>query len=298
MNKAIFKPEGKSPVRHTVEDIKRAARTGELLEGRAVLCGEVGNLTVDMGCCRGFMPHLEYAAGLDTGETKSIAVVTRVGRRGCFKVTGFDGDVPTLSRRAAQQGCIDKYISLLEVGDIIPCTVTRLASFGAFVDVGCGIPSLITIDNLSVSRISHLSDRMREGWQLLAVVKNRESPARISRSQRELLGTWEENAALFSAGQTVAGTVRGIESYGTFIELAPNIAGLAEPQDNLQMGDTAVVYIKCILPERMKLRLVITDQFKGDGAPSKLDYFITGGHLTQWTYSPKDCPKVIESIFE
>ncbi|MPM76798.1 30S ribosomal protein S1 [bioreactor metagenome] len=210
---------------------------------------------------------------------------------------GFDGDTPVLSRRAAQQECIDKYVSLLRPGDIIPCTVTRLAGFGAFVDIGCGIPSLITIDNLSVSRISHPSDRVREGWRLLCAVKGRESPGRISLTLRELLGTWEENSARFSVGQTVAGVVRGIENYGVFIELTPNLAGLAEPQEALTVGDVAVVYIKSILSERMKIKLVVADHFKGEGEPIPLQYYIEGGHIDRWVYSTDGAPKVIETVF-
>lgn len=297
MNTKIFRPEGEAPSRHTMEDVRRAAASGALLEGKAILCDEEGNLTVDLGCCRGFMPHVECAVGLDTGETRAIAVVTRVGRRVVFKVEGFDGDTPVLSRRAAQQECIDKYVSLLRPGDIIPCTVTRLAGFGAFVDIGCGIPSLITIDNLSVSRISHPSDRVREGWRLLCAVKGRETPGRISLTLRELLGTWEENAARFSVGQTVAGVVRGIENYGVFIELTPNLAGLAEPQEALTVGDVAVVYIKSILSERMKIKLVVADHFKGEGEPIPLQYYIEGGHIDRWVYSTEGAPKVIETVF-
>ncbi|MGL0910084.1 hypothetical protein ACSTB0_13670, partial [Faecalibacterium wellingii] len=44
-----------------------------------------------------------------------------------------------------------------------------------------------------------------------------------------LLGTWEENAAGFTVGETVVGIVRSVEEYGTFIEIAPNLAGLAHP---------------------------------------------------------------------
>ncbi len=293
----VFKPEGEWQSRHTKEEVQRAAETGALLEGRAILCDEEGNLTVDLGCCKGFMPHAECAVGIDTGETKHVAVITRVGRKVCFKVTGFDGDTPLLSRRAAQEDCIERYISQLRIGDIIPCTVTRLAGFGAFVDIGCGLPSLITIDNLSISRISHPSDRVEEGQQLMCVVKGRESPSRISLSQKELLGTWEENAARFSVGQTVVGTVRGVESYGIFIELAPNLAGLAESQDGVAVGDVAVVYIKSIMPERMKIKLVISESFKGDGDILPLEYFIEGGHLDRWVYSPASCNKVIESVF-
>ena len=42
-----------------------------------------------------------------------------------------------------------------------------------------------------------------------------------------MLGTWAENAALFSPGQTVTGVVRSVEDYGIFVELTPNLAGLA-----------------------------------------------------------------------
>ena len=90
---------------------------------------------------------------------------------------------------------------------------------------------------------------------------------RIFVSHRELLGTWEENAARFSAGQTAAGVIRSIESYGIFIELTPNLAGLAELQDSrtsgldLSPGRSATVYIKSIIPERMKIKLVLIDTY-------------------------------------
>ena len=54
-----------------------------------------------------------------------------------------------------------------------------------------------------------------------AVVKSIEN-GRITLSHKELLGTWEENVALFSAGETVAGIVRSVEPYGIFVELSPN----------------------------------------------------------------------------
>lgn len=59
---------------------------------------------------------------------------------------------------------------------------------------------------------------------------------RVSLSHKELLGTWEENAALFSPGETVSATVRSVESYGIFVELTPNLAGLAEPKAGVRAG--------------------------------------------------------------
>ena len=60
-----------------------------------------------------------------------------------------------------------------------------------------------------------------------AVIKSVEN-GRISLSHKELLGTWEENAERFCAGETVSGIIRSVENYGAFVELTPNLAGLAE----------------------------------------------------------------------
>ena len=120
-------------------------------------------------------------------------------------------------------------------GDIIPARVTHLEQFGCFVDVGCGIPSLIPIDAISVSRISHPSDRFKVGQDIKVIIKSLDN-GRIWLSHKELFGTWSENAAMFKTGETVSGIVRSVEDYGIFIELTPNLAGLAEPRHEVSVG--------------------------------------------------------------
>lgn len=123
---------------------------------------------------------------------------------------------------------------------------------------------------------------------ILAVVSSLEGE-RVCLSQRELLGTWEENAALFSQGETVAGIVRSIEDYGIFVELTPNLAGLAEPREGVKVGQHAGVYIKSILPEKMKLKLILIDaQDAAPTPPSPPRYFLTKGHISRWVYSRRD----------
>ena len=95
---------------------------------------------------------------------------------------------------------------------------------------------------------------------------------------RELLGTWEENAAGFTVGETVVGIVRSVEEYGTFIEIAPNLAGLAESCTDLVPGQAVSVYIKNILPEKMKIKLVIVNHALSQRHRFELKYFITEGH--------------------
>lgn len=153
------------------------------------------------------------------------------------------------------------------------------------------------IASISVSRISHPSDRFCPGDDIFGVVSSLEN-GRICLSQRELLGTWEENAALFTQGETVAGVVRSVEEYGVFVELTPNLAGLAEPREGARPGQRAGVYIKSILPEKMKLKLILLDTQDEFCAPSPLRYFRTQGHIDRWIYSPEGCDKCIESRFD
>ena len=169
-----------------------------------------------------------------------------------WPVTDADGRTAAmLSRAQAQKRCFEDRVSRLVPGDIIPVRVTHLESFGAFVDIGCGLVALMTVDTLSVSRISHPRERVAVGEKLWAAVRDvGDNGSRIYMSLRELLGTWEENAALFSPAQTVTGTVRSVEEYGVFVELMPNLCGLAELRDGAAPGKHCAVYIQKYYPRK------------------------------------------------
>ena len=106
---------------------------------------------------------------------------------------------------------------------------------------------------------------------------------RVFLTQRELLGTWAENAARFCAGQTVTGVVRSLTDYGAFIELTPNLSGLAEDNGTLRVGDHVAVYIRAIVPETLKIKLSVLHRVEPQPR-EPLRYFQTGGHITQWRY--------------
>ncbi|MCQ2478962.1 MAG: 30S ribosomal protein S1, partial [Clostridia bacterium] len=160
----------------------------------------------------------------------------------------------------------------------------------------CLAIALLPIDSISVSRISHSRDRFNVGDNIKAVIKSISEDGRITLSHKELLGTWEDHAEMFSQGQTVSGVVRSVEDYGIFVELTPNLAGLAEPKANVRTGQTASVYIKSIIPEKMKIKLIIIDSFDAE-YKSASRYFFEGEHIDSFVYSPASCNKLIESIF-
>ncbi len=282
--------------------LQEAMIQGKILEARATVCDNSHNLLVDLPCAKGIIPRIEGAIGISDGTTKDIALITKVNKPVCFKVMQINKDhdgnyTALLSRRAVQEECMANFISQLAPGDIIPAKVTHLEQFGAFVDIGCGIPSLVPIDAISISRISHPSDRFSPYQDIKVVIKDI-SGGRVWLSHKELLGTWEENAAQFTYGETVSGIVRSVEDYGVFIELAPNLAGLAEPRNNVYPGQHASVYIKALIPEKMKVKLIIVDVFDGVQYNKPLKYFTESGHISHWSYSTANSGRQIESVFD
>ena len=282
--------------------LQEAYVTGKVLEARAVLCDYEHNLVVDLGFAKGTIPRVHGALGIEEGSTRDIAIISRVNKPVCFKVMDMardiDGNIhPILSRAEVQRQCQQEFIRNLVPGQIIDARITHIEPFGAFVDIGCGLPSLLPIDAISVSRISHPSDRFHSGMLIKVVVLGVEEDGRVTLSHKELLGNWEENAALFSPGSTVAGVVRSVEDYGIFVELTPNLAGLAEPSPNVKPGWQASVYIKNLIPEKMKVKLIIVDAFEAQYQPQDLHYFIDSGILDRWRYSPDCSTRVVETVF-
>ena len=312
----------------SIHGLEKAMASGKIIEGVARMC-ESADMSLNIELCggnvMGIIPRSEALFNSDGSDAKDIAIITRVGKAVCFKVKeiiypdktdGSPTPVAILSRRDAQIECASFFHARLNCGDIIPAVVTHLEPFGAFVDIGCGLVSLLSVDCISVSRISHPGDRISVRDKIMVIVKSHDrETGRIYVSQRELLGTWEENVSGLRAGQTVAGIIRSIEEYGIFVELAPNLAGLAElcgeesgEMSRIAPGQTCAVYIKSILPERMKIKLVLIDACKREVSgerqssvqKSKVKYFIDTSsvkHIDKWQYSPENCKKVIETNF-
>ena len=305
-----YKPEGMSSrlcSENAKPQFKSKLDTDDMIyEAPVIKCDSELNLWVDLGLGIDCMIPKEEVTYLFPGEIlKDIAIISRVGKDVCFKITGrgkdvFGNEIFIASRRLAQTECIENYINKLSAGDIIDAKITHMEQFGAFCDIGCGITALLSVDCISVSRISHPSDRFSVGDKIKAVVKSVTEQKRIYLTHKELLGTWEENACLFSVGQTVAGIVRSIENYGIFVELTPNLAGLAEYKENVYPEQTAAVYIKAIIPERMKIKLVLIDWTEQSTKKSPIKYIgniYDNKHIDRWVYSPACSSKLTETLF-
>lgn len=119
---------------------------------------------------------------------------------------------------------------------------------------------LAHIEDLSVARIKSPFERLNIGQKVEIVVKSIDREAgKVILSHKETLGTWEENAKMFTPGTKARGIVRETEKNknGIFIELTPNLVGMAEYEEGLEYGQPVDVYIKKIDNERKKIKLLI-----------------------------------------
>lgn len=284
----------------SLEGIQKAKAEGIILEGIALNCQEGLGMTVSLGAFTGFIPWFQGALGLDDGTVRDIAFMSRVGRPVAVIVTEIleeEGNITLILSRKLAQYYAKQHIMALPNGTVLSATVTRLENFGAFVDVGCGIASLLSIDRISISRISHPSQRFFSGQEIYVIILDHDwNEERIRVSHRELLGTWEENAKRFAVGMTLPAIVRSIKPYGTFVELSPNFSGLAEPTEGLYTGQRVSVYIKAILPQRRKCKLLVIGSLP-DTDNFQMEYVLPEkGSLTHWQYTPEDNGKS-ETIF-
>lgn len=165
-------------------------------------------------------------------------------------------DINTLREEKAQRWAGEE----LQNGQIVNGIVTGIKPYGAFIQMENGLVGLIHIEDISVARIKSPFERLNIGQNVKVMVKyiDREQK-RITLSYKEILGTWEENAKNFQVGSTVVGKVRETEKCknGIFIELTPNLVGLAEYKEGVEYGQDVNVYIKNIIPEKKKVKLII-----------------------------------------
>ena len=160
-----FKPEGElyftaenQAALSSVSALERAMQSGRAVEGLVTLCDSDLRLHVDLKCAHGILEPDEAVLRRAGEPRKDIAIVSRVGKPVTVRITSMEkiGNrvVAHLSRKLAQEDCQKYYLSRLRPGDLVQARVTHLENFGAFLDIGCGMTSLLSVDSISVSRIS------------------------------------------------------------------------------------------------------------------------------------------------
>ena len=211
--------------------------TKDILQGIVKNCDKDYNLHVELkNGIHGIIPRQEIEAiNVDEkGYPKENLCIGKVHKYVQFKLKEKNGDKLIFSRKDAQNEVLNCVKHDLKEGECVRGIVKNITPYGAFIDIGGGIVGLAYIEDLSVARIKSPYERLKIGQNVKIVVKsiNRET-GKINLSYKDTLGTWEENAHKFSAGMNVKGIVRETEKNknGIFIEITPNLVGMAEYKD-------------------------------------------------------------------
>ncbi len=185
-----------------------------------------------------------------------------------------------VSRRAflerQDKDSASQLIKTLDVGQTHEGTITRVADFGAFVDIG-GMEGLIPRSEVSHGRIDKVSDALspndRVTVQILSLEVNPEQPER-SKVSFSLKKTKPDPYTLhfdkIIAGQTLEGRVVRLESFGAFVQLFEGIDGLihiselaesrvAHPKDVLSIGDPVSVRVVSVDPVEKRVSLSLRE---------------------------------------
>ena len=237
--------------------------TKDILQGIVKNCDKDYNLHVELkNGMHGIIPRQEIEAiNVDEkGYPKENLCIGKVHKYVQFKLKEKDGDKLIFSRKDVQQEVLNSVKTDLKVGDNIKGIVKNITPYGAFIDIGGGVVGLAYIEDLSVARIKTPYERLKIGQNVNIVVKsiNRET-GKISLSYKDTLGTWEENAKKFSVGMNTKGIIRETEKNknGIFIELTPNLVGMAEYKEGLKYGEKVDLYIKKIDYDKKKIKVFL-----------------------------------------
>lgn len=237
--------------------------TKDIYQGIVDKCDENYNLYVKLdNGIEGIIPRKEVEAfNLDESGLPNVNLCAgKVHKYVQFKIKEKEGNNYVFSRKEVQKEVLNSVKTDLLEGQNVNGIVKNITPYGAFVDIGGGIVGLVHIEDLSVARIKTPYERIKIGQKLNIVVKSidREN-GRINLSYKEQFGSWEENANKFIVGMKTNGIVRETEKNknGIFIELAPNLVGMAEYVDGLKYGERIDVVIKKIDYDKRKVKLIV-----------------------------------------
>lgn len=266
MNLLKFRPEGWN---HEITPVDQAKIESyidkdEILQGLVKKCDDDYNLYIQFeNGLTGIMPRQEIEAiNLEeNGLPKTNLCTGKVHKFVQFKIKETkDKNNIILSRKEVQKETLNWIKNDLQEGDKVTGIVKNIKSYGAFIEIAGGIVGLAHIEDLSVARIRTPFERLEIGQKVEVMVKsiNRDT-GKVILSYKETLGNWEENARMFTQGMKTKGIVRETEKNknGIFIELTPNLVGMAEYEEGLEYGQEVDVYIKKIDNQRKKVKLSI-----------------------------------------
>lgn len=239
-----------------------------------------GGLDVKIDGVRAFLPashaDLGYVADLNTlvGKECAFYIIELSVQRKRMVVSRK----AVLEEEKAQAE--EKVFSELQEGEKRHGRITRLTTFGAFVEIGHGVEGLLHISEISWDRLQHPSERLKEGEEIeVLVIRVDHEAKRISLSLKQLSPhPWKTVEGKFREGELVEGEVVRLTPFGAFVHLAEGIDGLIhisqlsetrveKPEDVVRVGQKVKVKILKVDPAEKRIGLSLKEAQKKEVVP-------------------------------
>jgi small subunit ribosomal protein S1 len=261
-------------------------RYGELKEGETVH-GEVRSLTgygafVDIGG----VDALLHVGDIAWGRVNKAEDVLSVGQQIEVKVLKIDPEKQRISVGMKQLLPHPWDALALKAGDRVHGVVTRVADFGAFVEIEPGVEGLIHLSEMSwAKKVRKPGDVLKQGDTVEAVVLGvNMGERRLSLGLKQTLGDpWAEVEQKFPVGSAIEGPVTSFTKFGAFVQLADGVEGMVHvseisaekhihhPQDVLRMGQVVKAQVLEVDKAKRQVRLsmkqrtsVTVDEYIGE----------------------------------
>jgi transcriptional accessory protein Tex/SPT6 len=286
--------EGASYTPVAEEESGRPRRVKDLepgmeLEGRVTSIALYG-IFVDLGVGRDGLVHISEMSDtriespsdvVQIGDTVKVRVksVEPDGRRISLTMRSKERGEPR-SRGGRKKPELDRErLAALRVGDNIEGTVTGIAPFGVFVDIGVGKDGLVHVSELAEGRVEKAEDAVQVGQTYtFKILEVDAEGTRISLSLRRAQRT--QRLQQIEKGQILQGKISGLAPFGAFVDLGVgrdglvHISELAEGrvekvEDVVKVGDTVTVRVLDVDPQskRISLTMSLEDRPREDHPP-------------------------------
>ncbi len=220
---------------------RRALLELEKEQAREKMWTELDAGQVREGVVRNIMPYgafvdlggvdgLLHISDLAWGRVAKVEDVVAQGQKLTVKVLKLDRDTRkvSLGLKQLEPDPWTTVATRVSPGMIVDGTVTRLADFGAFVQVEPGVEGLAPVSELGWGHVKHPREMLDAGQTHKFLVLSVESDRkRISLSLKQAQSNpWLGASGRYAPEQMVAGKVTRIADFGAFVELEPGIEGL------------------------------------------------------------------------
>lgn len=221
------------------------------------MVGIVGN------SIKAIVPRQEASSILgDDGFVEERHIVNKKGKliHVCIKeiINGKDGIELVVSKKKLELKVRKWMYMHLKAGMKLKGTVVSTTDYAVFVDVGGGVTGVLKLQDISDVTMKSASEFFKIGQRIPVIVKKFDrDTGKIELSYKEFLGTFEQNISKIKEGDIIEGIVRNRIKTGVFVELKPNLIGLAEHVNGVEYGQKVLVNVKKIIPEKKKIKLII-----------------------------------------